>query len=203
MNSHFTYVRIACVCSMAHEAILKPIESRHVRIESCHVWASQVTYLWMVCVCSMVAQEAILKSVPFCDWWRLQVIRVCDMTHSHVWHFSSHVCDLPLWHDSFMSVACRIHVCDTTHSDLWHNSFKSVKHRIHMCDTLQSQVRHKLCICVTRHIHIIRVTFICVTQIGHIRHDRSIFYPVMISEAPPTTTPTSHPLPLFFAISSE
>jgi len=39
-----------------------------------------------------------------------------------------------VWHDAFICVTWRIHMCDMTHSYVWHDAFICVTWRIHMCD---------------------------------------------------------------------
>jgi len=48
-------------------------------------------------------------------------------------------------HDSFLCVACLIHVCDMTHSYVWHVSFMCATWLIHMYDTTHSRVRPDSC----------------------------------------------------------
>jgi len=50
------------------------------------------------------------------------------MTHSYVWH------------DSFMCVTWRIHMCNMTHSYVWHDSFICVTWLIHTSDMTHSYV---------------------------------------------------------------
>jgi len=78
-----------------------------------------------------------------CVTW---LIRVCDMTHSCVWH------------DSFICVTSLIHMCDMTHSYVWHDSFIRVTWLIYMCDTTHSYVWNDSFICVTRLIYICDTT---------------------------------------------
>jgi len=64
------------------------------------------------------------------------LVYTCDMTDSFVWHdVSTHVmwagwfirmCDTShsqVWHDSFTFVTCLIYSCDMTHPYLWHEWF--------------------------------------------------------------------------------
>jgi len=74
------------------------------------------------------------------------------MTHSYVWHdaficvpWRIHMCDMThsyVWHDAFICVTWRIHICDMTHSYVWHDTFICVTWRIHMRDLTHSYVWH-------------------------------------------------------------
>jgi len=76
------------------------------------------------------------------DWFWLagltSEVRVCDMTHSY------------MWHDSFICVTWLIHMCDMTHSYVWHDSFICVTWLIHawkasfVCD--MRHVTHLSCV---------------------------------------------------------
>jgi len=67
-----------------------------------------------------------------------------------------------LWHDSFICVTWRIHMCDMTHSYVWHDAFICVTWRIHTCDMTHSYVWHDAFICVTWRIHMCDMTHSCV-----------------------------------------
>jgi len=69
-----------------------------------------------------------------CVTW---LIRMCDMTHSYVWH------------DSFTCVTWLIHMCDMTHSYVRHDTLICVTWHTHMCDMTHSYVWHDSFICVT------------------------------------------------------
>jgi len=43
-----------------------------------------------------------------------QLIHICDITHSYVWH-GSFICVPYMWHDSCICVTWLIRMCDTTH----------------------------------------------------------------------------------------
>jgi len=100
-------------------------------------------------------------------------IRMCNMTHSHVWY------------ESFTCVTWLIHMCDTTHSHVRHDSFTCVtwltrmfvtcnlnrrlptriSSFIYMCDMTQSHVWHDPFACVTWLIHMCDMTH------SHVWHD--------------------------------
>jgi len=89
--------------------------------------------------------------------------RMCDMTHSYVWHDPlicvtrpTHMCDMThsyVWHDPFICVTRPVHMCDTTHSYVWHDPLICVTWPTHMCDMTHSHVWHDTLICVTWHPH--------------------------------------------------
>jgi len=87
------------------------------------------------------------------------LIRMCDMTHSYVWHDSFicvirpiHVCDVTravcgvprlstrmlTVVDPFTYVTWLIRMCDMTHSYVWHNSFICIIRPIHVCDVTRA-----------------------------------------------------------------
>jgi len=90
-----------------------------------------------------------------CATW---LIRMCDMTHSDMWHDSrdsfrcitgvithdrthSHI-----WHDSFRNVTWLIQICDrtyVTHSDTWQESLRMIG-LIHIYDMTHSDMWHDL-----------------------------------------------------------
>ena len=82
---------------------------------------------------------------------------------SYVWHdlfifvtWRIHMCDMTqshVWHDTFICVTRRIYVCDMAHSYAWSDSIICVIWLIHMCDLAQSYVRNDTFICVTRYFH--------------------------------------------------
>jgi len=96
------------------------------------------------------------------------LIRMCDMTHSYVWHdsfireekswsktrrlcgrvmhiwhawFIRDMTHLYVWHDSFVCVTWLIRMRDMTHSYVWHDSFVCVTWLIRMCDMTHSYLR--------------------------------------------------------------
>jgi len=113
--------------------------------------------------------------------------RLCDMTHSRVWHDSfacmtwlTHMCDMThshVWHGSFICATRPMYVCDMTHSyvtwliHMWHVSLLYVTWLTHMCDMTHVSVRHDsfMCdmthSCVTWLLHMHNFTHLCV------RHD--------------------------------
>jgi len=84
------------------------------------------------------------------------------MTHSYVWHdaficvtWRIHMCDMThsyVWQDAFICVTWRIHMCDMTHSYVWHDAFICVTWRLHMCDMTHSYVWHDAFIRVISHV---------------------------------------------------
>ena len=84
-----------------------------------------------------------------CVTWR---IRICDMTHSYVWH------------DSFIRVTWFIHKCTMTHSYVCHDSFIYVTCLICMRDMTRSYVWHDSFIHVTWLIHTCKLCVVCVEQ---------------------------------------
>jgi len=92
----------------------------------------------------------------WCLPWMTWLIRVCDMTHSHV-TWGVHICDRARsdeLHDAFIRVTCNmtrwserhdsslrgiwfIHVGEMTHSYVWHDPFS----HIHMSDIANSYTR--------------------------------------------------------------
>jgi len=113
-----------------------------------------------------------------------QLIHMCDMTHSYVWHDSFicltwliHMCDMThsyVWHDSFVCVTC-IHTCDMTHSYAW-RAFICVTWLIHTCDMSHSYVWHDSFVCVTcfhmcdmTHSYMWHVSFVYVTWLIRMR----------------------------------
>jgi len=75
-------------------------------------------------------RSAAPRQISFIRWvimpHVIQMIHMCDMTHSYVWH------------DSFTCVTWLIHMCDMTHLHVWHDSFICVTWLIHMCDMTHS-----------------------------------------------------------------
>ena len=74
------------------------------------------------------------------------LLQVCDMTHLYVWH------------DPFVCVIGRIHMCDMTHCDMhdsyvWLDSMTYVRWHIHQSDTNDPCKRgpkpETVCMCVT------------------------------------------------------
>jgi len=65
------------------------------------------------------------------------------------------------WHDSFMYVTWRIHICDTTHSYMIHDAFIYVTWRIHICDMTHSYMWHDPFIYVTWPMHVAGSTCCC------------------------------------------
>jgi len=84
------------------------------------------------------------------------LIRMRDMTHSYVWHYSFicvtwliHMCDMTdsyVWRDSFICVTWLIHMCNMTHSYVWLDSY--VWHKRFICVTWSPPPFPMLC-CVT------------------------------------------------------
>jgi len=121
--------------------------------------------------------------------------RMCDMTHSDVWHDSFtcvtwliQMCDIThfkcvtwlissVWHDSFRCVTRLIYMRDMTHSDVWRDSF-------HICDMTHSYVWRVSFKHDTTHSHEWHDTFICVTcriricvmTYSNVRHDSFHIY---------------------------
>jgi len=109
------------------------------------------------------------------------LIRMRDMTHSHVWHVSFvfvtwliRMCDMIhsyVWHDSFICVTWLILMCGMTYSHVWLDSFICVMCLIYTCDMAHSYVWHNLSTCVTwlirmcdmTHLYVWHDSFICVT----------------------------------------
>jgi len=87
-----------------------------------------------------------------CDMIHSKLIPTCDMTHPWIVHIC---CTTPLviprhaWHDSFMRVTWRIHVCDMTHSCVWSDTSIFVSSRIHLCDMTLSCIFRDAFTCVT------------------------------------------------------
>jgi len=96
------------------------------------------------------------------DWFQgacrdLLILECYSFTHWHVWHRKDsfmrhacqviHLCDMThssVWHDSFICVPWLIHLCDMTHSSVWHDPFICVPWLIHMCAMTHSYVCHDL-----------------------------------------------------------
>ena len=64
-----------------------------------HIWMSHEWYALIRQISNTLTHDVI------------NLIHMCDMTQSYVWH------------DSFICVTWRIHMCDMTHSYVWHDSF--------------------------------------------------------------------------------
>jgi len=78
----------------------------------------------------------------------------CDI--SHTW--MRRMTHTNVWHDSFISLTCLIHMCDMTHSYLWHASFICVTWLIHISDMPDSYVWHDSFISLTCLIHMCDMT---------------------------------------------
>ena len=82
------------------------------------------------------------------------LVRICDLTHSYVWHDSIHMCDMThphLWHTSFKCLAW-------LHPYVWYDSFTYVTCLIHVFGMTPST-------CVTWLIHMCEMTH------PHVWHD--------------------------------
>ena len=124
-------------------------------------------YLVMFCTC-----RTFWKGLKFVVNFPLQAyvwrasFRICDMTHSYVWHDSFlcvtwliHICDTSFYsyvkYDSFTRMTC---LCDMTHWYVWHDSF--------ICVTcLFSYLWHDTFISETWLIHT------CAMSHSHVWHD--------------------------------
>jgi len=102
-------------------------------------------------VCSYMPAKWTTSATMYVRYVLMWLIRMCDMTHSCVWHYSFvrmtwfiRVCDVTLsyvWHDSFVRVTWLIRVCDMTHSYVWHDSFINYV-RVMCVDMTPSYVWH-------------------------------------------------------------
>jgi len=81
------------------------------------------------------------------------LIRVCDMTHSY------------MWHDSFVYVTWLIRICDMTHSCVWHDSFVYVTWLIRICDMTHSFMWHDFLVYVTWLPRKCDMTYLYVTRL--------------------------------------
>jgi len=88
-----------------------------------HTWMKYFTYMEVFHILERVISH--IWMIYMCD-----VILMCDMTYSHVWH------------DSFICVTSHIHMCDMTHSYVWHDVFICVTWLIYLSDMTHSYVRH-------------------------------------------------------------
>jgi len=73
-------------------------------------------------------------------------------------------------HEEFTCVACLVHLCDKTHSNVCHNASIIVTSPIHMCSMTHSQVSHDWSIHVTWLIHTHRPVLRC-----HRSHEEARF----------------------------
>jgi len=119
------------------------------------------------------------------------LIHMWDMTHSYVWH-DTVICDMTpeyvthclihMWHDSFICVTQRIHMCDTTHSYLAslrrHITYKCVVSHIWMSHvTCEWSKRAWVCHALP-HSYVTRLIHLCDTthsyeiwRLIHMWHD--------------------------------
>ena len=110
----------------------------------------------LICIGFIVVlfrRQTKLNSV-ICMTWR---IRIRDMTCLYMWRESIDTFSLNcigftvccsvtkqnwilsyVWHDLFIFVTWRIHMCDMTQSHVWHDTFICVTRRIYVCDMAHS-----------------------------------------------------------------
>jgi len=120
-ESHFWYI---CVTWRMHTCKVSFITCVTWSIHTCdvtrshgsHVWFTRVTWPTHTCKVSFI----------HATW----LIRMCDMSHAHLWHDSSiHAASTRVSHaiyshvrcDSFICAMWLIHMCDVTHSYAWHS----------------------------------------------------------------------------------
>ena len=96
--------------------------------ESCHMYKWVMSHAWMSHVWNFGFWGSLPRAEEIGDeFFRLHsihlwYIRICDMTHSY------------MWHASFIHVTWLIHICDMPHLYMWHASFINVT--LLMCASL-------------------------------------------------------------------
>ena len=134
-----------------YEWFMSHIRLRHIT----HTNALYNPYEWVMShihewVLPYTCTESHMNATYHTREWGAWHIRMCDMTHSYLWHASFicvtwliHISDMPhsyVWHDSFISLTCLIHMCDMTHSYLWHASFICVTWLIYISHIRMSRM---------------------------------------------------------------
>ena len=88
-----------------------------------------------------------------------------SLSHTHTHTHTLNTPPVPyVWHDSFIYVTWRIHMCGMTHSCVWHGSFICVTWLTHMCDTFTYDTGSVVGRCLNY-----TTCFICVAWLIHMR----------------------------------
>ena len=136
-----THMQVLC---HTYERVISHMWRRHVTHmnESYHTCEGVMSHIWITHI-SLVKGSCHTNDSVMSHTWRIHVtctkpkvtwrLRVCDMTHSYVWHHSSISVIRAVWLNcacvTWLICACVIWLicaCDMTHLYVWHDSFVHV-----------------------------------------------------------------------------